>query len=84
MGRFLRKLKKRLNKPKIQDQDGAQRAFEDEKPDAMKADIRMISGCEDEQTSVRWMHFVVVCYGVLKKCSLLTKKKPLFLSSTTG
>jgi metacaspase-1 len=51
MGRFLRKLKNRLNKHKIQDQHAAQRAFEDQKPDNMKADIRMISGCEDDQTS---------------------------------
>jgi hypothetical protein len=51
MGRFLRKLKKRFNKPKIEDQEGAVRAFEDEKPDSLKNDIRMISGCEDAQTS---------------------------------
>jgi metacaspase-1 len=50
MGRFLRKLKNRFN-PKIEDQDAAQRAFEDEKPDTMKTDIRMISGCDDHQTS---------------------------------
>jgi hypothetical protein len=51
MGRFLRKMKKKFGRAKISDQDGAQRAFEDQKPDAMKNSIRMISGCEDAQTS---------------------------------
>jgi hypothetical protein len=37
MGRFLDRIK--------------QRAFEDKKPKKLKADIRMISGCEDTQTS---------------------------------
>lgn len=51
MGRFLRRMKARFNKPKIEDQDRAQRAFEDQKPATMKNDVRMISGCEDHQTS---------------------------------
>jgi len=33
------------------DQESAQRAFEDEKPDSMRKDVRMISGCDDAQTS---------------------------------
>ena len=54
MGRFLRKMKKRINDFKekhIENQEEAQRAFEDQKPDKMKNDVRMISGCEDHQTS---------------------------------
>ncbi|KAL3931371.1 MAG: hypothetical protein SGARI_004225 [Bacillariaceae sp.] len=51
MGRFLRKMKARFNKPKIEDQESATRDFEDNKPDNLKNDIRMISGCEDAQTS---------------------------------
>ena len=35
----------------IADQAGAQAKFEAEKPDAMKKNVRMISGCEDTQTS---------------------------------
>jgi hypothetical protein len=53
MGRLMRRLKKRIadRKSRITDQAAAQRAFEDNKPDALKNDIRMISGCEDKQTS---------------------------------
>lgn len=37
---------------RIDDQEGAQATFEDGKPDSMRLkDIRMISGCEDAQTS---------------------------------
>lgn len=50
MGRFLRKLKNKIQQ-KIDDQSSARAAFEERKPDAMKNDIRMISGCEDAQTS---------------------------------
>lgn len=50
MGRFLRKLKNKI-KEKISDQQTARAAFEEQKPDSMKNDIRMISGCEDAQTS---------------------------------
>ena len=36
----------------ISNQEDAQRAFEDQKPDSMRnKDVRMISGCEDSQTS---------------------------------
>ena len=55
---FLRKIRKKV-KAKIQetladsikDQEAATRAFEEDKPDALRKDIRMISGCEDAQTS---------------------------------
>ena len=50
MGRFLRKLRNKI-KEKINDQDSARAAFEEQKPDSMRNDIRMISGCEDAQTS---------------------------------
>ena len=37
---------------RIDNQEGAQEAFEDNKPESMRyKDIRMISGCEDAQTS---------------------------------
>jgi len=51
MGRFLRKLRERRERRRIGNQEEAQRAFEEEKPDAMRKDVRMISGCEDKQTS---------------------------------
>mmetsp|Transcript_2465 Transcript_2465/g.3628 ORF Transcript_2465/g.3628 Transcript_2465/m.3628 type:complete len:335 (+) Transcript_2465:81-1085(+) len=56
MGRFLRKLRKRLEETVQEqlapdDEQTARAAFEENKPDAMKNDIRMISGCEDAQTS---------------------------------
>ena len=36
---------------RIADQTGAQAKFEAEKPDGMKKNVRMISGCEDAQTA---------------------------------
>lgn len=50
MGRFLKKLLKKVENT-ITDQQSARDIFEEKKPDAMKNDIRMISGCEDKQTS---------------------------------
>ena len=54
MGRLMRRLKKRIEDRKsrhITNQAAAQRAFEENKPDALKNDVRMISGCDDHQTS---------------------------------
>lgn len=58
MGRFFKKFRQRIEshiEAAIgggQTQEDAQRAFEDQKPDAMRnKDVRMISGCEDSQTS---------------------------------
>jgi len=65
MGRFMKKFRKKMKERLedimtggegdmnfgIDDQDGAQEAFESSKPDSMKKQIRMISGCEDSQTS---------------------------------
>merc|ERR1719204_16516 len=50
MGRFFKKLFSEAKKA-LSDKDGARSAFEDQKPDALRNDIRMISGCEDSQTS---------------------------------
>jgi hypothetical protein len=58
MGRFMKKLFQKIEgeinnaMTKIANQDDAQSNFEDNKPDSMRnKDIRMISGCEDSQTS---------------------------------
>ncbi|CAB9509677.1 Metacaspase-1 [Seminavis robusta] len=50
MGRFFKKLISKVER-KISNPRDAQAMFEEKKPDAMKNDIRMISGCEDAQTS---------------------------------
>eukprot|EP00339_Tiarina_fusa_P026820 CAMPEP_0117008776 /NCGR_PEP_ID=MMETSP0472-20121206/8161_1 /TAXON_ID=693140 ORGANISM="Tiarina fusus, Strain LIS" /NCGR_SAMPLE_ID=MMETSP0472 /ASSEMBLY_ACC=CAM_ASM_000603 /LENGTH=334 /DNA_ID=CAMNT_0004710893 /DNA_START=72 /DNA_END=1076 /DNA_ORIENTATION=+ len=57
MGRFLRKMKKRVKdrqearEANASKQSQARATYEENKPDVMKKDIRMISGCEDAQTS---------------------------------
>jgi len=58
MGRFMKKFRQRIQEriedamEQILNQEDAQAAFEDQKPDAMRyKDVRMISGCEDAQTS---------------------------------
>lgn len=58
MGRFMKKFRQRIEQrigeelAKIGNQDDAQATFESKKPDSMRnKDIRMISGCEDSQTS---------------------------------
>lgn len=52
MGRFLKKMFKKIEKALDEsDQHSARDAFEEKKPDSLKNDIRMISGCEDKQTS---------------------------------
>jgi len=58
MGRFFKKfgqvIRERIEEEvsAILNQDDAQATFEDQKPDSMRnKDIRMISGCEDSQTS---------------------------------
>lgn len=55
MGRFFKKFSQHIQsqvKAAISDQSDAQAAFEDQKPDSMRnKDVRMISGCEDSQTS---------------------------------
>ena len=58
MGRFMKKFFKKIEgeiknaMSEMANQDSAQSNFEDNKPDSMRnKDIRMISGCEDSQTS---------------------------------
>jgi len=50
MGRFFKKIFSGVQKA-LSDKDGARNEFEEKKPDALRNDIRMISGCEDTQTS---------------------------------
>lgn len=58
MGRFLRRIKKRVQAKLAEVQQSmavepneARDIFEEKKPDDLRKDIRMISGCEDAQTS---------------------------------
>jgi len=58
MGRFFKKFRQKIGEQidqavaSIGDQESAQQIFEEKKPDSMRGkDIRMISGCEDSQTS---------------------------------
>lgn len=61
MGRFLKKLFKKIEDKVNEEvnkasgagggQKSARDTFEEKKPDAMRNDIRMISGCDDHQTS---------------------------------
>eukprot|EP00548_Thalassiothrix_antarctica_P001388 CAMPEP_0194147066 /NCGR_PEP_ID=MMETSP0152-20130528/22502_1 /TAXON_ID=1049557 /ORGANISM="Thalassiothrix antarctica, Strain L6-D1" /LENGTH=329 /DNA_ID=CAMNT_0038847753 /DNA_START=90 /DNA_END=1079 /DNA_ORIENTATION=+ len=50
MGRFFKKIFSGVREA-LSDKDGARNEFEDKKPDALRNEIRMISGCEDSQTS---------------------------------
>jgi len=54
MGRFLRRIRKKINdklEENNEEKEITTRDFEEAKPDGLRTDIRMISGCEDSQTS---------------------------------